>query len=96
MPYRFFFSTHFGLSWIVPRRVVELFACWWTIGSTRSVSVWKMVPFYLLWYLWKERNNISFEDCERMLVEVKSFFFYTLCLWTTAFVSPLLLSLFFC
>lgn len=79
----------------MPRQVVELFACWWTVGSIRSFSVWKMMPFYLLWCLWRERNNKSFEDFERMLVEVKSFFFNTLCLWTIAFVSSLLLSFFF-
>jgi hypothetical protein len=24
----------FGLSWVMPRRVIDLFACWWTTGNT--------------------------------------------------------------
>jgi hypothetical protein len=30
-----------------------------------------------LWCLWKERNDRSFEDRERTVVELKSFFFKT-------------------
>jgi hypothetical protein len=37
-----------------------------------------MVPSILLWCLWRERNDRNFEDCERMVVEIKSFFFNTL------------------
>jgi hypothetical protein len=36
--------------------------------------------------------DISFEDRERTLEEIKSLFFNTLCLWTTAFISPLVIS----
>jgi hypothetical protein len=31
--------NRFGLSWVVPKRVVDLYACWWTAGSTQSVFV---------------------------------------------------------
>jgi hypothetical protein len=34
-----------------------------------------MVHSCLLWYLWMEMNNRSFEDRERVLEEIKSFFF---------------------
>jgi hypothetical protein len=37
-------------------------------------------------------NDRSFEDRERTLEELKSFFFNTQYLWTVAFVSPLVLS----
>jgi hypothetical protein len=33
-----FFSS-FGLSCIILRRVVNLFACWWTAGNNRSAVV---------------------------------------------------------
>jgi hypothetical protein len=26
------FFGHFGLLWVMPRRVVELLACWWSLG----------------------------------------------------------------
>jgi len=45
-----FFSC-FGLSWVMPRCVVDLYACWWIIASTQSAVVWKMVPTRLLWRL---------------------------------------------
>jgi hypothetical protein len=37
-------------------------------------------------------NERSLEDRERTLEEIKALFFYTLYLWTTAFVSPLMIS----
>jgi hypothetical protein len=36
--------SHFSLSWVMPLRVVYLFACWWTGGRSWSAVVWKMVP----------------------------------------------------
>jgi hypothetical protein len=71
----------------MPSRVVELFACWWTGGSTRSAVVWKMVPYCLLWCLWSERKVQIFEDREMTLDECKSLFFYSLYIWTAAFVA---------
>jgi hypothetical protein len=57
--------SHFGMSWVMPRRVFDLFACWWSSGRRRSVAVWMMVPTCLFWCLWRERNNRCFEDLER-------------------------------
>jgi len=46
----------------------------------------------LLWCLWRKCNNRSFKDRERTLKEIKSLIFNTQYLWTTAFISPLMLS----
>ena len=48
------FFGGFGLSWVMPRQVFDLLACWW---STRrgSVAVWKMVPICFFWCLWSEK-----------------------------------------
>jgi hypothetical protein len=40
----------------------------------------------------EEMNDRSFEGHEKTLEEIKSLFFYTLYLWTVAFVSPLVIS----
>jgi hypothetical protein len=48
--------SHSNLSWVMPRRVVDLFACWWTGGCSRSAVVWKTVPCCLLWCLWREQR----------------------------------------
>jgi len=63
------FFSRFGLSLVMPSRVIDLFACWWC--------------------LWRERNDRNFEDCERILEELK-FFFYSL--YTTVFVALLVIS----
>jgi hypothetical protein len=70
------FFRRFGLSWVMPSSVADLFACWWTGGRSQSAAVWKMVPSCLLWCLWRERNDRSFEDRERSSVELESFFFF--------------------
>jgi hypothetical protein len=36
--------THFGMSWVIPRRVIDLFACWWKFGRPKSAAIWNMVP----------------------------------------------------
>jgi hypothetical protein len=84
--------SRFGLSWVMPLRVVDLFACWWTGGRSRNAVVWKMVPSCLMWCLWRERNDRTFEDQERTLEELKSFFFFTLFSWTAAYLAPLAIS----
>lgn len=84
--------SRFGLSWVMPHRVVDLFACWWTGGRSRNAVVWKMVPSCLMWCLWRERNDRTFEDQERTLEELKSFFFFTLFSWTVAYLALLAIS----
>jgi uncharacterized membrane protein len=79
----------FSLSWVMPRRVVDLFACWWTGGRSRSAMVWKMIHCCLLWCLWMERNDRQFEDKERSMEELMYFFFFSLYSWTAAFLAPL-------
>ena len=34
--------------------------------SASSAIVWKIVPLCLLWCLWQEKNDRSFEDSERI------------------------------
>jgi hypothetical protein len=52
---------------VVPRRVIDLLACWWSSGQSRSATVWKMAPICLFLCLWRERNNQSFEEWRRPL-----------------------------
>jgi hypothetical protein len=49
-------------------------------------------PTCLFWCLWKEMNDRNFEDNERTMEDIISMFFGTLYFWTTAYVSPLLIS----
>jgi hypothetical protein len=36
--------SQFGLHWVMPCRVEDLYASWWTGGRSQSVVVWKMIP----------------------------------------------------
>jgi hypothetical protein len=36
--------TRFGMSWVMPSRVIDLFAYWWTFERLMSVAIGKMVP----------------------------------------------------
>ena len=83
--------SHFGLAWVMPSRVVDLLACWWSSGRWRSAAVWKMVPTCLFWCLWQEKNNGCFEDLERSLEDILSSY-ETLYLWMVAHLSPLSIS----
>jgi hypothetical protein len=43
----FFFFSLFGISLVMPRRVVDLYNCWWFFGRPRSAALWKMMPMCL-------------------------------------------------
>ena len=47
----------FGVSWVMPKSVVGLLACWqgW-FGPPWNVHVWIIIPHCLMWCLWRERN----------------------------------------
>jgi len=81
--------SRFGMSWVMPRWVLDLLACWLSSGRLRTAMVWKMAPTCLFWYLWRERKNWRFEDLEKTSEDILSSFYHTLYIWTTAYVSPL-------
>jgi hypothetical protein len=80
------------MSWVMPRRVIDLLACWWSSGRSKSAAVWKMVPICIFWCLRWERNNRSFEDLERSSDEILSLLYHSLYCWTSAYVHPLYIS----
>jgi hypothetical protein len=66
--------SHFGMPWVMPNRVVDLFACWWMGNRSQSAVIWNIVFPCLMWCLWRERNDRNFENQERTLEELMSFF----------------------
>ena len=37
-------------SWVMPKQVVELLACWLRgVGRHRSASVWDVIPWFIMW-----------------------------------------------
>jgi len=51
-----------------------------------------MVPICLFWCIWRERNLRCFENLESSLEEVLELFFYTLYVWSMAYLYPLSIS----
>jgi hypothetical protein len=79
----------FGMSWVMPIRVIDLFTCWWKFGRLRSASIWKMVPICIFWCVWRERNLRCFEDLDSSMEDILVSFFHTLYLWIVVFLFPL-------
>jgi hypothetical protein len=90
--------SRFGISWVMPRSVLNLLTCWWKSGSSRSATTWKMVPICIFLCIWRERNLRCFENVESSIEEVLELFLHTLFLWSmafcTLFLSVLLIFLF--
>jgi len=59
--------SRFGLSWVMPQRVIDLLACWWSSDWSRSATAGKMAPTCLFWCLWGERDNRNFGTWRRPL-----------------------------
>lgn len=72
----------FGIYWVMPKTLVELLACQQgKLGLHRNGVIWMAVSHCLMWCIWLERNNRSFEDSKRTLAYLKLFFFKTLPDW---------------
>jgi hypothetical protein len=86
------FFFRFGLCWIMPSIVKDLYASWWTGGRARSAVVWKMVPLCIMWCIWRERNNRCFDGKSRSHEELLHLFFFTLFTWTAGWLAPQVIS----
>jgi hypothetical protein len=84
------FFSHFRLSWVMSRWVAELLAYWWTASSMQSAVVWKMVSTCLLWCIWREINDRSFERMLEELILYSSILF----IFGQQFLYPLLCLIF--
>ena len=57
--------TLFGIQWVMPRRVVEMLACWQgSLGRHQNIVIWKAILHCMMWCVWRERNARTFEGCE--------------------------------
>ncbi|KAG2686130.1 hypothetical protein I3843_10G155100 [Carya illinoinensis] len=74
-----------AMPWVMPKTVEATLASWPSIRGRQQIKVmWKMIPICIMWCLWWERNDRTFEDQERSLEELKLLFFRTLCRWAIA------------
>jgi hypothetical protein len=94
----------FGVQWVLFGIVADLLFSWWNGLSRHSSDIWNMVPICLMWTIWKERNQRTFEDVSRLDSQLLEGFIQTLFDWSrvwgfttsasiSVFMSSLLLSL---
>ena len=72
----------FGVSWVMPKSVVELLACWQgCFGRHWNGHICMVILHCLMWCIWRERNSKSYEDTRSSLPNLKLLFFRTLLDW---------------
>ena len=82
----------FGVQWVMPRRVVDLLACWQgKFGRLPNVVSSKVIPHCVMWCLWRKQNSRTFDGCERNVLDLKLQLFRTLFEWLSITVMFLLL-----
>ena len=75
----------FGVSWLMPRDVVDLLSCWFgKVGKDEAGVIWKAIPHCLMWCLWYERNARTFTGESRLMPALKFYFLQSLFDWLKA------------
>ena len=77
----------FGIQWVMPGSVESLVFCWSNRLGKFSLDIWNMVPGYLMWVVWMERNRRSFEAKEKSLVQLQALSQSTLFEWARCWGS---------
>ena len=57
---------------------------WWNWLGKYSSHIWNLVPLYLMWCIWRERNRWTFEDLDRSDDQLLALFFGSLFDWARA------------
>jgi hypothetical protein len=79
-----FVFQKFGITWVLSGCVLDLLFGWYNgLGKVQS-KIWNMVPLCLLWTLWCERNNRTFENSDRTDSQMQELFSNTLYDWAIA------------
>ena len=72
----------FGISWVLPSSVADLFARWkGNLGTQATGEIWKSIPLCLMGHIWKERNKHTIEGTEWLVQEVKFLLLRSLFEW---------------
>uniref|UniRef100_A0A7N2MYQ0 Reverse transcriptase zinc-binding domain-containing protein n=2 Tax=rosids TaxID=71275 RepID=A0A7N2MYQ0_QUELO len=68
----------FGIDWVMPSSVMDLLFSWYHWHGKHSSDIWDLVPDCLMW---TERNQRSFEDEEKTVVQLLELCHRTLFDW---------------
>ena len=60
----------FGIEWVMPGLVLDSLFCWYYWLGKHSSNIWDLVPGCLMWTIWTDRNRQTFEDEEKIVVQL--------------------------
>ena len=66
----------------MPGSVVDLLFCWYHWLGKHSSDIWNLVPDCLMWTIWTEQNQRSFEDKGKIVVQLLDLYQRTLFDWS--------------
>ena len=72
----------FGIKWVMPGSIVDLLFCRYHWLGKHSSNIWDLVPGCLMWTIWTERNRRTFEDEEKIVVQLLEYCQRTLFEWS--------------
>ena len=79
-----FVFREFGVDWVISGCVFDHVAGWRNWFGKHSLAVWNLVPSCVMWYLWRERNNRTFEDVKHSVGQLIEFCMSSLFDWSRA------------
>jgi hypothetical protein len=82
-PWSFVFRL-FGVDRVILGCVLDHVAGWRNWFGKHSSAVWNLVPSCVMWSLWRERNNRTFEDIEHSVGQLIEFCMSSLFDWSRA------------
>ena len=81
-PLWFYMYQIFGIQWVMLGSVESLVYCWSNWLGKFNSDIWNMVSGCLMRIVWRERNQCSFEDTEKSLVQLQALCQKTLFDWS--------------
>ena len=84
----------FGIQWVMLRTITSLLFGWWNWPGKHLSNIWNMVPAGMMWLIWRERNNRTFEDTVRSIDLLKPILVGTLFMWAKIWGFSVLLIVF--
>jgi hypothetical protein len=72
----------FGIYWVMSGTVADLLHSRWNGLGRHSSDIWNFAPACLMWTIWKERNQRTFEDISKTDNQILGGFIQTLFDWS--------------
>ena len=82
-----FLFSFFSILWVLPFSIKDLLEEWHGgfVGKKRR-KVWRTTPLCLLWIIWKEQNQRTFEGEQHTIQALKSSLITNLYIWSQGFI----------